>query len=87
MNKGKKLKLNESQAAESFLLEAQIKNPERLKMLILSGSNLARNDFMFIMNCKSLIKLDLSSNGLVRFPKEFSLSTLTKLSFLHLHNN
>lgn len=56
-------------------------------MLILCGSNLARSDFMFIMNCTGLIKLDLSSNGLVRFPIEFSLVNLKSLSFLHLHNN
>jgi Leucine-rich repeat (LRR) protein len=87
MYQTKKLKQVETSAAESFLLEAQIKNPERLKMLILSGSSLMRNDFMFIMNCLSLIKLDLSNNGLVRFPKEFSLAALTKLGFLHLNNN
>lgn len=69
------------------MLESQIKSPERLKMLILSGSSLARNDFMFILQCKSLIKLDLSNNGLVRFPKEFSLAQLSSLAFLHLHNN
>lgn len=69
MHRTKKLKQPQGETADSFLLESQIKNPERLKMLILSGSSLARNDFMFIMQCRNLIKLDLSNNGLVRFPK------------------
>lgn len=87
MHRGKKPKPSAGETASSFLLESQIKHPERLKMLILSGSSLARSDFMFVLQCRSLIKLDLSGNGLVRFPKEFSLAPLTGLAFLHLHNN
>lgn len=54
-------------------LQEQIKAPEKLKLLVLSGSRLATNDFLFILKCRNIIKLDLSDNELQSIPEEFSI--------------
>lgn len=55
-------------------IKEQIKSPEKLKLLVLSGSQLASNDFSFIHRCRNLLMLDLSDNELSKIPEFFALS-------------
>lgn len=68
-------------------LQEQIKAPEKLKLLVLSGSHLGPGDFVFILKCRNIMKLDLSDNELTKVPPEFDGSQLPNLQLLFLHNN
>lgn len=64
-----------------------INDPLRLKLLILSGTELRESQFPSITACRNLLKLDISSNGLESIPAKMDFSRFVNLKLLYLHNN
>lgn len=67
-------------------LEA-IKEPQKVKVLILSESRASLKDFYLIAAFTNLIKIDLSYNKLAAFPPGFSFRAFPHLRTLFLHYN
>lgn len=76
-----------AQSQETTSLQDLIQDPTQLKMLILAGTDINISDMTVLSFCVNLIKLDLSSNKITRFPPNMRLSQLTHLKLLYLHEN
>ena len=66
---------------------AEIKDPEKVKVLILAEQRTAFKDFFFIRNFTEVIKIDLSYNKLTSFPNGFTFRHFKTLKILHLQYN
>lgn len=42
---------------------------------------------MFMEACRNLLRLDISSNNISSFPKQFTLNGMTQLRVLLIHGN
>lgn len=56
-------------------------------MLILAGTDINIRDMSVLSFCVNLIKLDLSSNKISKFPPGLSFEHLVNLKLLYLHDN
>ena len=56
-------------------------------MLILAGTEIITREIEMLMLCTNLIKLDISSNTIISFPKNFTFASMQKLKLFYLHNN
>ena len=64
-----------------------IKDPHKVKILILSQSKTNLKEFYIVKTFGSLIKIDLSYNKLISFPPGFSFGSFKKLRVVFLHYN
>lgn len=64
-----------------------IRNPERVRVLVLTGQKLSSQQFIFLRTFNNLIKLDLSHNRISTFSQGFSFKPFTQLKTLFLHYN
>jgi hypothetical protein len=64
-----------------------IKEPQKVKILILSEHKTTIKDLYFVRNFVNLIKIDLSHNKLSTFPNGFTFRSFQNLRSLFLHYN
>jgi hypothetical protein len=64
-----------------------IKEPLKVRVLILSESRLSLKEFYLIRQFSQVIKLDLSHNKIASFPAGFGLSNFPQMRTLFLHHN
>lgn len=64
-----------------------VRQPELVKVLILSENRTSLKEFYLFRNYTNLIKIDLSYNKLAAFPNGFSFASFRTLRTLFLHYN
>ena len=64
-----------------------IREPQNVKVLILSENKTTLKEFYLIKQYENLIKIDLSYNKIAAFPQGFNFGRFRRLRTLFLHYN